>query len=45
MKKRRHPKDSVSRDAQPASAARNAKLNAQRRKLLATHYAARYRVR
>jgi hypothetical protein len=45
MKKRRHPKDKSSRDAQPMSPARNAKLNAQRRKVLATHYAARYRVR
>lgn len=45
MKKRRHPKDNSTRDAQPASPARNAKLNGQRRKILATHYAARYRVR
>lgn len=45
MKKRRHARDNSTRDAPPASAARNAKLNAQRRKLLATHYAARYRVR
>jgi hypothetical protein len=45
MKKRRHSKDKASHDAQPMSPARNAKLNAQRRKVLATHYAARYRVR
>jgi hypothetical protein len=46
MKKRRHRKDEpFGKPSQTPLAARNAKLNAQRRKVLATHYAARYRVR
>jgi hypothetical protein len=45
MKKRRHRKDEASRDPRHAPPLPNTKLNAQRRKLLATHYAARYRVR
>jgi hypothetical protein len=46
MKKRRHARDQAGRDAPAATTqARNAKLHAQRRKQLATHYAARYRAR
>lgn len=45
MKKRRRPKDDSPRNAEQMQPARNAKLNAQRRKVLATHYAARYRAR
>jgi hypothetical protein len=45
MKKRRRPKEVSSRDAQQTRPAHNAKLNAQRRKVLTTHYAARYRAR
>ncbi len=44
MKKRRRAKEIVSRDAQPAPP-QNTRFNAQRRKVLATHYAARYRAR
>jgi hypothetical protein len=45
MKKRRRPKEISSRDAQQTPPVHNARLNAQRRKVLSTHYAARYRSR
>ncbi len=46
MKPRRHARDTPSRGTPSGPPkAHNAKLNAQRRKQLATHYAARYRAR